>query len=144
VQHSNSPEFTSKIDIVAKLLKVEFPETQIDLAPSLDESCTIRKSYLDSISIAIHFPGKSILCQCNIILIHIRFYIHPDYAKPYFIGIDAVGYDDFIQMWIYSSVNCSKFCGLKEPITSGQNKLKYIFDRIFNIFADTYHDNLTP
>lgn len=141
MQHLDSPEFTSKVGIVANLLKLEFPETRIDLAPSMEESYTLRKSYLDSIHIAIHFPGRSIQCQCSTILIHIRFYIHPDYEKPYFIGIDAVGYDDFARMWMYSGVNCSSFFGIKEPMTSGQKKLKYIFDRIYGIFAD---NNLAP
>jgi hypothetical protein len=144
VQHLNSPEFTSKVDNIVNLLKLEFPETSLDLKPNLRESCTLRRNYLDSIDIAIHFPGKSIMCQCEIIVIHIRFYIHPDYEKPYFTGVEAVGYDDYVPMWIYSTVDYSKFFGIKEPMASGQRKLQYVFNQIFCIFAAIQHDNLIP
>jgi hypothetical protein len=143
MQHFKSSEFTFKVNTVANMLKLEFSDTRIDLAPMLEESYTLKQSYIDSIHIAMHFPGQSIPCQCNTILIHIRFYIHPSYEKPYFIGVDAVGYDGFVQLWMYSSVNCSQFRGIKQPITSGQEKLKRIFDKIFRIFADTHHNNLT-
>jgi hypothetical protein len=144
VQHLNSPEFTSKLDKIANLFKLEFPETWIDLKPNLSESYTVTRNYLDSIDIAIHFPGKSILCQCNTIVVHIRFYIHPDYEKPYFTAIEAAGYDDYVAMWIYSSVDCSRFFGIKQPMTSGQRKLKCIFNEIFCIFGAMQHNNLIP
>ncbi|MBF2062959.1 MAG: hypothetical protein IGS39_00770 [Calothrix sp. C42_A2020_038] len=135
MQRLNSSEFASKVDIIANLFKLAFPETWVDLKPNLNESSTLRKNYLDSIDIAIHFPGKSILCQCSIIIVHIRFYVHPDYEKPYFTAIEAAGYDDTLLMWVYSGVDCSRFYGVQEPMTSGQSKLKYVFNQIFDIFA---------